>query len=119
MNQPAPRSTEPTKLQQDVLNFCRRIQDAKGYFPPLREIATAFGWNQPGAAKSHLSMLVVKGKLERYMHGKQYRWRFPPGPTPESEAVALLRRAVNDSKIEWNGSFMLLHEIKAFLAKHS
>jgi len=115
VNAPVPRSMEPTRLQQSVLDFCLKTQEEKGYFPPLREIAKAFGWNQAGAASSHLNGLVRKGKLERFMHGKQYRWRFIPGPTRESEAVALLRRAV-EGKVEWNGEFMLLHEIKIFLA---
>ncbi len=54
-----------TRAQQRVLNYIRQFLTERGYPPTVREIARAFGFNSPMAAKAHLDALERKGYIRR------------------------------------------------------
>ncbi len=54
-----------TRAQQRVLEFLRQFLREKGYPPTVREVARAFGFRSPMAAKAHLDALQRKGYIKR------------------------------------------------------
>lgn len=106
------RTMEPTELQQDVLNFCHKSQAENGYFPTLKEICTAFGWSQNGAATYHLNRLVQKGKLEIAEGAKRTRWRFPIGKEEAKRAaIGKVVAAARGERAQGFGSRALLEAL--------
>ena len=55
--------TEPTKKQQQVLEFIQKRQQMDGVTPSVREIAAHFGWGSPRSVSDHLDALRRKGFL--------------------------------------------------------
>jgi len=60
-----PRSLQPTKKQQAVLEFIKKQIIRNGFPPTVREIAGHFGFASPLSAQLHINALVEKGCLER------------------------------------------------------
>ncbi len=54
-----------TKAQKRVFDFILQHIRQKGYPPTVREVASAFGYRSPLAAKQHIDALVKKGYLRR------------------------------------------------------
>lgn len=54
-----------TKAQERVLRYIQRFVAEKGYPPTVREIASAFGFRSPMAAKAHLDALARKGYIRK------------------------------------------------------
>ncbi len=54
-----------TKAQKRVFDFILQHIRQKGYPPTVREVARAFGYRSPLAAKQHIDALVKKGYLRR------------------------------------------------------
>jgi len=53
-----------TPRQQEILDFIRRFLEEEGCPPTRVEIMTAFGFQSPNAAESHLRALARKGAIE-------------------------------------------------------
>lgn len=60
-----PRSKEPTKRQQAVLEFIKAHLIEKGFPPTVREIAAHFGFASPLSAQLHITALIKKGFLKK------------------------------------------------------
>lgn len=58
-------SSNPTKRQQQVLDYVRRHRTRHGVPPTVREIQRHFGFASPNAAASHLRALERKNLLRR------------------------------------------------------
>jgi len=56
---------ELTRAQKRVFDFILRHIRQRGYPPTVREVARAFGYRSPLAAKQHIDALVKKGYLRR------------------------------------------------------
>ncbi|NOX20422.1 MAG: transcriptional repressor LexA [Nitrospirae bacterium] len=69
-----------TKAQKRVLDFILKHIGQKGYPPTVREVARAFGYRSPLAAKQHIDALVKKGYLKR--KPSISRGLLPVGPSP-------------------------------------
>ena len=65
MNMTPPRSKEPTKKQQAVLEFIKAHLIEKGFPPTVREIAAHFGFASPLSAQLHITALIKKGFLKK------------------------------------------------------
>ncbi len=57
-----------TRAQERVLQFIKDFLKQRGYPPTVREIASAFGFQSPMAAKAHLDALERKGYIKK-VHG--------------------------------------------------
>lgn len=60
-----PRSKEPTKRQQAVLEFIKAHLIEKCFPPTVREIAAHFGFASPLSAQLHITALIKKGFLKK------------------------------------------------------
>ena len=59
------RSKEPTKRQQEVLEFIKAHLIEKAFPPTVREIAGHFGFASPLSAQLHINALINKGFLKK------------------------------------------------------
>jgi repressor LexA len=58
-------SKEPTKRQQEVLEFIKGHLIEKAFPPTVREIACHFGFASPLSAQLHINALIKKGFLKK------------------------------------------------------
>ena len=65
MNMTPAGSKEPTKRQQEVLEFIKSHLIKKGFPPTVREIAAHFGFASPLSAQLHITALIKKGLLKK------------------------------------------------------
>ncbi|MGC9221444.1 MAG: transcriptional repressor LexA [Solirubrobacteraceae bacterium] len=56
---------DPTKRQQEIVNFIRRHSAEKGYPPTVRDIGAAVGLASPSTVHAHLDNLEKLGLLRR------------------------------------------------------
>lgn len=54
-----------TKRQREILNFIRRHQAIKGYWPSIREVQARFHFKSTNAVVGHLRALEAKGAVTR------------------------------------------------------
>lgn len=54
-----------TKRQREILNFIRRHQTVKGYWPSIREVQARFNFRSTNAVVGHLRALEAKGAVTR------------------------------------------------------
>ena len=54
-----------TKRQREILNFIRRHQAVKGYWPSIREVQARFEFKSTNAVVGHLRALESKGAVTR------------------------------------------------------
>ena len=55
---------EPTRRQQQILDFILKWQRMEGTTPTCQEIADEFGFSSPNSVTQHLRLLRQKGCLE-------------------------------------------------------
>ncbi len=60
-----------TERQQQILEFIRDFQRARGVAPTHREIRDRFGYSSYGTVHKHLKLLQQKGYLRRYWNQKR------------------------------------------------
>lgn len=85
-----------TKRQREILNFIRRHQAVKGYWPSIREVQARFAFKSTNAVVGHLRALESKGAVTR-VPGQARAFRVVTDGRGESETDSVGEVAVYGS----------------------